>query len=145
MLYIKERRWDSISTPAQACWMLRKVLESRTILKQVGCHYTARMSLTRQIYTQLLAPPTIRAPWKCLLFSNHVRPTATFTLWLQIHGRLLTADRLHKWGMVLESKCSLCQTCDENREHLYVTCPFARDMVDRLLNWIHQQPLTGNT
>ena len=33
--YIEERQWDSISTLAQACWMLRKVLESRRILEQV--------------------------------------------------------------------------------------------------------------
>uniref|UniRef100_M1CVZ0 Uncharacterized protein n=1 Tax=Solanum tuberosum TaxID=4113 RepID=M1CVZ0_SOLTU len=50
--YIKGRQWDSISTPAQACWMLRKVLESRTILEQVHSHSTDRMSLTRQIYTE---------------------------------------------------------------------------------------------
>ncbi|KAG5608427.1 hypothetical protein H5410_019708 [Solanum commersonii] len=85
--YIKGRQWDSISTPAQACWMLRKVLESRTILEQF--HGS----------------------------SNPAKPNARFTLWLQMHGR----------------------------EHLYVTCPFARDVLDRLPNWIHQQSLTGNT
>ncbi|KAH0756925.1 hypothetical protein KY290_020418 [Solanum tuberosum] len=96
--YIKGGQWDSISTPAQACWMLRK-----------NEPYKAN------IYTVLA--PTIRVPWEYLLFSNPARPKARFTLWLQMHGR----------------------------EHLYVTCPFARDVVDRLPNWIHQQSLTGNT
>ncbi|KAH0678255.1 hypothetical protein KY284_019340 [Solanum tuberosum] len=69
--YIKGRQWDSISTPAQACWMLRK-----------NEPYKAN------IYTVLA--PTIRVPWEYLLFSNPARPKARFTLWLQMHGRLVT-------------------------------------------------------
>ncbi|XP_019233510.1 PREDICTED: uncharacterized protein LOC109214082 [Nicotiana attenuata] len=50
-----------------------------------------------------LAGDQPRIPWKCLMFGNAERPKTRFTLWLQMLNRLLTADRLNKWGMEIES------------------------------------------
>ncbi|XP_059295381.1 uncharacterized protein LOC132048701 [Lycium ferocissimum] len=60
-------------------------------------------------------------------------------MWLTLHGRLLTSDRLIKWGLDVEPLCILCQQCHEDRSHLFVGCPFANQLWSRLFSWIQRQ------
>lgn len=75
-----------------------------------------------------------------MMFQNAARPKARFILWLQMHGKLLTADRLVKWGMAVELKCALCQNFNESRKRMFVECEFAKGLWNRLLQWIQSQP-----
>lgn len=57
-----------------------------------------------------------RATWKCLIFDNDVRLKAWFTLWMQVQGRLLTADNLLKWCATVDTTYNLCQAFEETRD-----------------------------
>ncbi|XP_060182854.1 uncharacterized protein LOC132612781 [Lycium barbarum] len=63
-------------------------------------------------------------------------------MWLQLHGRLLTVDRLNKWGIRMDPKCVMCKQVDETRDHLFGDCCFAATVWDRLLNWLKMGPQT---
>ncbi|XP_060178187.1 uncharacterized protein LOC132608128 [Lycium barbarum] len=69
------------------------------------------------------------------MFGNQARPKACFTLWLGLQQRLLTADRLLKWGLEATKICVLCNRVPENHEHLFVLCPVARTLWARILTW----------
>ncbi|XP_060182114.1 uncharacterized protein LOC132611752 [Lycium barbarum] len=73
------------------------------------------------------------------MFHNAARPKALFITWLHLLGKLLTADRLNKWGIEVEPKCSLCQSYDETQEHLFVQCSYTRAVWNRVLQWLQMQ------
>ena len=44
----------------------------------------------------------------CLMFNNAARPKAYFKMWIMMNQRLVTVDRLAKWGVEVEKTCVLC-------------------------------------
>ncbi len=48
--------------------------------------------------------------------------------WLAFRYKLLTADLLAKRGWIGPSICSLCRTGEENLDHLFFLCPFAKSV-----------------
>ncbi|KAH0669020.1 hypothetical protein KY289_023513 [Solanum tuberosum] len=77
---------------------------ARIILEKLHIVVQRGQSLTRSMYLQLLGElPRVR--WKGLIFQNQAQPKATFTLWLCLQGRLLTAEILNKWGLNVDPTC----------------------------------------
>ena len=64
-------------------------------------------SLIKQIYLFLVGTQP-RVGWKCLLSKNTATPKAFFILWLMLHRKLSTTDRLTKWGLDVPKICVLC-------------------------------------
>ncbi|KAK4734019.1 hypothetical protein R3W88_008280 [Solanum pinnatisectum] len=124
--------------PSQACWITRKILEAWTQWNQVQHLVKKQHGIIKQIYLGLIGERT-RVSWKCLMFANSTRPKAIFTMWLLVQAKLLTKDRLVKWGINVEPLCIFCQQEKETREHLFVKCPFARRLWrdwDHYYRWI---------
>ncbi|KAK4708445.1 hypothetical protein R3W88_029370 [Solanum pinnatisectum] len=111
------------------------ILAARETLTQVHTEFKPGHSVIRQIYLQLLGV-TSRMAWKCLMFQNKARPKVVFTMWQHLHARLLTADRLLKWGIVVEPICVLCSERDETKENLFVSCPFMIQIWTRIFTWL---------
>lgn len=132
---------EHVTVPKQASWMVRKIMEAKNNLGILSIHIHPRKSVIGQIYLHLLGEQS-RIPWKCMLFGNAGRPKAHFTLWLQIQNKLFTSDRLIRWGMDIESKCSLCQQAEESRDHLYVKCEYMKAVMNKLMQWTHIQNIT---
>ncbi|KAH0722878.1 hypothetical protein KY290_005534 [Solanum tuberosum] len=132
--YIKGEQGDNIQVPKQACWMIRKILEARTVITQFST-INPEKSVIRQLYNNMLQGKP-KVPWKCLMYMNAARPKSKFTTWIQLHGKMLTTDRLSKWGLNVEKTCCLCQLQEESREHLFVQCTYVRRLWDRILRWM---------
>jgi hypothetical protein len=58
-----------------------------------------------------------RAPNKCRFF-----------VWLVLHGRCWTSDRLFKHGLQSYRDCTLCSQGPEDLNHLLLTCSFSREV-----------------
>ena len=55
-------------------------------------------------------------------------PKLAFTLWLAVQGKLMTKDRLRKWGMQnVDLTCVLCGGI-ESVDHLFFACTFAKSV-----------------
>ncbi len=54
-------------------------------------------------------------------------------VWLVLKKRVLTADNLLKRGRSGEGMCSLCSEGGETMEHLFMSCPFTKDLLLGLL------------
>ncbi|KAH0749135.1 hypothetical protein KY290_028367 [Solanum tuberosum] len=86
-----------------------------------------------------------RVSWKSIMYKNAARPKAIFTTWLLMWGKLLTIDRLLKWGMQNDSKCPLCCKHEETKEHLFVHCDYAKQIWIKMENWTTVQHCTIST
>lgn len=60
----------------------------------------------------------------------------SFRLWLAIRGRLPTRERMHSWGLVATDIFPLCGDGVESVEHLWGTCTFTLQVMDRIWSWV---------
>ncbi|XP_058747022.1 uncharacterized protein LOC131620011 [Vicia villosa] len=75
--------------------------------------------------------------WRAIFRRNVVRPRASFTTWLVCHGRLATKDRLKKFNMIRDSKCSFCLAEEESITHLFFACRYTNEIWKQILDWIN--------
>lgn len=95
-------------------------------------------SLIRQLYLQMLGDqPTVQ--WKCLMFNDATRLKACFIMWLMLHKRVVTADRLIKWRLDVAKTCVLCHNEDVSIEHIFVQCHFSINLWNKILTWLQRQ------
>ncbi|CAH2060492.1 unnamed protein product, partial [Thlaspi arvense] len=64
---------------------------------------------------------------KAVWFKDHI-PKHAFGCWVVARNRMLTRDRLRRWGIMVPSQCLLCNTHDESREHLFFDCPYSNEV-----------------
>lgn len=111
--------------------MVRKIIGARDSVNQMH-NFNQQKSLIRQMYLQVLGSYK-KTEWRCLMIQNIARPKALFTMQLQCHGRLVTVDRLIKWGLQMNPTCVLCQGTIDTRDHLFGECAFSKDLWTRLI------------
>ena len=56
-----------------------------------------------------------------------------FIVWLAVQNRLVTQDKLLKWGIISSISCVFCRTDVENRNHLFFGCHFTAGIWRRIL------------
>ncbi|XP_059310476.1 uncharacterized protein LOC132061833 [Lycium ferocissimum] len=62
-----------------------------------------------------------------------------------VQNRLMTVDRLLKWGISVDPLCVLCAVENENRDHLFLHCIFTQNLWRRLKRWLRLNwPDRGN-
>jgi len=47
-------------------------------------------------------------------------------MWTLLKGKVLITDNLKNKGYEGPSRCSMCQGSEENIQHLFMGCPFAK-------------------
>lgn len=67
-----------------------------------------------------MKPKYSNVPWYKLVWFNHCTPKHSFILWLAIHGRLSTQDRLLKWYPDKIMNCFLCGSGIDSHNHLFL-------------------------
>lgn len=65
-----------------------------------------------------------RGAKKLLWFPKHV-PRFSFITWTVWLNRLPTLDCLRAWGVNVEGVCTLCNSQQESRDHLFFECNYA--------------------
>ncbi|XP_059302204.1 uncharacterized protein LOC132054168 [Lycium ferocissimum] len=115
-----------------------ELLGTGDLLPQVEWNTTKNRSKIKEVYLQLL-DSLPKVEWRHIMSRNSARPKAIFHMWLQIHNRLLTVDRLLKWGMQVEPKCVFCKGVDETRDHIFFECHYAQQVWYKLMRWLKIQ------
>lgn len=134
--YIKGQQWKDLRIPAEASWLVRAIVEMKQYM-----HCAQRISktgsLTKQVYPHIL-DYSPRATWKFLVFGNNARSKARFTLWMQVHGRLLTADRTTKMGY--DCGYHIVKLLRKPWSTYFVHCQFTKQLWAEVMRW-----MKGNT
>nr|XP_016500436.1 PREDICTED: uncharacterized protein LOC107818881 [Nicotiana tabacum] len=133
-------------TPNQASWMVRKIFEARKWMTQSGnplddlkaCEERGKFSIKKAYQTFM--PQLQKVSWKRLVLAKGIVPRHHFILWLTMHKKLSTVDRLHKWGIQVEQECVLCNTIAvETLEHLFFGCGYSKFIWSTLLHWLGER------
>ncbi|XP_021858874.1 uncharacterized protein [Spinacia oleracea] len=66
--------------------------------------------------------------WKRIICNSKATPKPAFIVWLALHKRLPTKDRLRGWGINISGICELCQAADESLDHLFFDCTFSKEV-----------------
>ena len=70
-------------------------------------------------------------PWHILVWFAQGVPRYSYIAWLAIKDRLSTGTRMRVWG--IEQGCLFCGERQEDRYHLYFTCPYTYTLWLRVL------------
>nr|GEY59479.1 hypothetical protein [Tanacetum cinerariifolium] len=63
--------------------------------------------------------------WKNLMWFSQCVPSHTFVLWMAVHRRLQTQDRVFKWNNHARMRCFFCKQCMDSHDHLFIQCNYA--------------------
>lgn len=76
--------------------------------------------------TLVPAPPPVL--WHKTIWFKVRIPKHSFLAWVAILNRLPTRNRLRQWSPETSPTCLLCDSSDENRDHLFLGCPYSQDV-----------------
>lgn len=123
MLTIKreERNMYNIAIRSNTSWSLRKIIDSRSILDDLGSwsNILKNNGFIKHVDQQLLGDQG-RVPWRRLINDNKASPKSKFILWMAVKNRLSTTDRLTQWNVPCNRTCCLCTKDNESVEHLFL-------------------------
>ncbi|GJY92303.1 RNA-directed DNA polymerase, eukaryota, reverse transcriptase zinc-binding domain protein [Tanacetum coccineum] len=66
--------------------------------------------------------------WYKVIWFTQGNPMYAFIMWLAIHKRLTTQDRLMECGNGDNLICPLCKKVNDSHEHLFFKCPFSEEV-----------------
>lgn len=69
-------------------------------------------------------PAWVKVLWHPLAISK-----CSFTLWLALKDRLLTKERMARFGMLTDLSCVLCTNAIESNDHLFSSCIYTRTVL----------------
>ncbi|KAL9670941.1 hypothetical protein QQ045_008504 [Rhodiola kirilowii] len=78
---------------------------------------------TKDIYNTL-REHTAEVDWHNIVWNGFNAPRDSFNAWLASQDKLLTKDRMCKWGLNVARTCVFCKATDESRNHLFFDCNF---------------------
>ncbi|XP_022008470.1 uncharacterized protein LOC110907832 [Helianthus annuus] len=64
--------------------------------------------------------------WSKFVWFSQCIPKHAFIAWMACKFRLLTQDRMLKWGWAGELKCALCRKCPDSHNHLFFSCEYSK-------------------
>eukprot|EP00253_Pinus_taeda_P033781 PITA_33781 len=65
--------------------------------------------------------------WR-IVWERNWWPKVSIFIWLASKNKILTWDRIQKKGFIGPSRCCLCNSEGESRDHLLLHCPFAKTL-----------------
>ncbi|XP_060170854.1 uncharacterized protein LOC132601809 [Lycium barbarum] len=112
---------------------------SQSYLEEAG--YSLNFSI-KKLYKTLhgIFP---KVAWRKLVSNNQGAGKWKFTLQMAAHGRLLTRDRISKWGIQTSLDCPLCEQDQGSIQYLFFDCMTAGNIWRKLLAWqgVHRPPM----
>ncbi|XP_070056721.1 uncharacterized protein [Nicotiana tomentosiformis] len=144
--YIKQRDLDTMTTPKAVAWVVRQIIDSKQVLMQMNTmqgNLNAKLTMLetkgrfqiKRAYTQLL-PQLPKVTWKSIHMHPQIHPRFKFHLWLAIHQRLSTVERLQKFGIQVPFNCVFCALNIKIFSHLFFECSSTSMLWIRMLKWL---------
>ncbi|KAL9674878.1 hypothetical protein QQ045_003077 [Rhodiola kirilowii] len=72
--------------------------------------------------------------WDSLVWNSFNAPTDSVNACLACQDRLMTKERILRMGGTVEPSCVLCGKAEENRDHLFFSCPIVGELWREALN-----------
>jgi len=76
--------------------------------------------------------PQPQRSWYKGVWFPYSTPKYSFILWLAIHNRLSTGDRIKTWNSGQQVACNFCNDAEETRNHLFFSCRYSSEVWENL-------------
>ncbi|XP_074283135.1 uncharacterized protein LOC141607680 [Silene latifolia] len=134
-IYIKHQDWWEYQAPCYSSWSWRQLCKVKNRLipgfvAGLWPDYTARVG-----YQWLLGQHQ-KVQWFSYVWNRVALPKVNFVNWLVINQRLLTKDRMGRFGILTDGLCFLCGNAAESTAHLFFECGFSRRCLQLVQMWL---------
>ncbi|XP_030479170.1 uncharacterized protein LOC115696410 [Cannabis sativa] len=132
-VYLRKDEWWSHNASVHASWHWKKLVALKDQLKNL----IDIQQFTRQRYSiaagyKLFTPVDIKTKWSNKVWARLNALKHCHILWLAIHNRLKTKDRLLKFGLQMEETCCFCKEEKETGDHQFFYCQFSQECLQRI-------------
>uniref|UniRef100_A0A803QPV1 Reverse transcriptase domain-containing protein n=1 Tax=Cannabis sativa TaxID=3483 RepID=A0A803QPV1_CANSA len=136
-VYIREDDWWGYNAPVQGSWYWKKIVEAKNqIATMVDVQQFTHSRYHLSLGYKLLVPPQLKMHWSKEVWGKFNIPKCSFILWIAIQGRLRTRERLHRFGIINDSGCVLCNAQEETCDHLFFSCSFSQHCLQMIKDWL---------
>lgn len=87
-----------------------------------------------------LHPAGEKVPWHGVIWFTGRIPKHAFLAWIIARDRLITRDRLLRWGLLVPESCVLCVGGIETKQHLFFDYPFSKEVWSFFTSTLHLAP-----
>ncbi|XP_074271538.1 uncharacterized protein LOC141595469 [Silene latifolia] len=139
-VYMKGKDWFDYQPTVNSSWTWRKVCQVRDILRPGyanGDWLATPGKYTTASGYQWLQGSQAKVSWIHTIWNKHITPKHSFIGWLAVQHRLLTKDRLLRFGLNIDGYCDLCLDQPEDQQHILYLCKFSTCCWDLLKDWLH--------
>lgn len=128
--YIKRQNVLTINLSNQTSWILRKIISTRMVMSDIGgwSQVSTGQKFSMKTAYKILSGDFEKVRWKRLICNNPATPKSKFIMWLTLHNKLATVDRVSKWGVQCDTQCCLCLTELESVQHLFFYCKYVAEV-----------------
>lgn len=67
--------------------------------------------------------------WIHSVWNNLSIPKCSFTFWLALKNRLLTKERMSRFGMNTDVRCVLCDNATETNDQIFSSCSYVTEVI----------------
>ncbi|XP_074304979.1 uncharacterized protein LOC141639892 [Silene latifolia] len=136
-IYIKQDDWWNYSPTVNSSWVWRQICKVKDKLKLVmNIHTWVQKPFTTQQTYDCLMSARVQVPWNPFVWNRLCLPKVNFISWLFAKNRLLTKQRLLRFGVILDGVCCICATGPESQDHLFFYCQFSRQCLQLVSQWL---------
>ncbi|XP_071739340.1 uncharacterized protein [Rutidosis leptorrhynchoides] len=139
---LKDRNFWDVSIPSNASWSWRMLLSIRDVIRGHFYHRVGNdcilwkandgnlSEFSVNIVWETIRPRRDLVAWYYMVWYPQCIPRHSFLLWLFIGERLKTQDKIKSWEIDANKPllCPLCQLVPDSHDHLFFSCPFAKDV-----------------
>lgn len=81
--------------------------------------------------------------WHKVVWFSHRVPKHAFITWIAARDRMVTRDKLIRWGLRVPASSVLCSSHEESRIHLFFDCTFSSQVWTFFTSQLHLTPPQG--
>ncbi|XP_074305790.1 uncharacterized protein LOC141641011 [Silene latifolia] len=138
-MYIKDKNWLDYVPTSSSSWTWRKLCQVKEQFKPAYCNGQWRTNAGRYTISEgysWLQGDQAKVSWHPVILNRFNVPKHSFIGCLAIQGRLMTKDRLVRFGVIQDSTCDMCLVQPEDQPHLLYHCRFSKQCWALLTDWL---------
>ncbi|XP_074305404.1 uncharacterized protein LOC141640532 [Silene latifolia] len=136
-IYIKQSNWWSYNPSVSSSWTWRQIckIKDKLINGFMFNNWLVKPYSEDVVYNWLIGDQG-KKEWLPLVWNRLSLPKDNFICWLFIQHRLMTKDRLTRFGVLNDGLCYLCGLAPETHDHLFFYCSFSTRCLVQLRQWL---------
>ncbi|XP_062104371.1 uncharacterized protein LOC133815564 [Humulus lupulus] len=137
-VYIKQVDWWDYIAPVSSSWYWKKIVEVKEKFKKLISVQQVKTEGYQISYGYNIIHTDLGlVHWTKVVWGRLNTPKHSFILWLAIHDRLNTKERLKRHRVIENSDCLLCGLFEESCDHLFFNCSFTIRCYQQVLLWLN--------